>query len=131
MFLVDVKISANNDIRIEADKIEGKITIDDCAKLSRFIESHLDRETEDFSLEVSSPGMLEPFKVEQQYLKNKGNEVEVVLTDGITYKGKMLDFKENEMELLTEKKIDKKNKEQVTLKIPLENIKKTKRIVKF
>ena len=50
------------------------VTIEECAKVSRIIESGLDREIEDFELEVSSPGLNSPFKVLPQYFKNIGKE---------------------------------------------------------
>jgi ribosome maturation factor RimP len=65
----------------------GGVTIEQCATLSRAIESNLDRETEDFELEVSSAGLGQPFKVVQQYYKNVGKEIEVDLNDGSKMKG--------------------------------------------
>ena len=81
IFMVDVKVNSANKISVEVDKPEG-ITIDDCVTISRAIESGLDRETEDFELEVSSPGLTEPFKVMEQYHKNYGQQVDVVMRDG-------------------------------------------------
>ena len=81
IFVVDVKVSSANKISVEVDKPDG-ITIEECVKLSRAIESGLDRETEDFELEVSSPGLTEPFKVMDQYHKNCGQQVDVVKRDG-------------------------------------------------
>jgi ribosome maturation factor RimP len=63
------------------DKPEG-ITIEECVTISRAIELGLNRETEDFELEVSSPGLTEPFKVMEQYHKNCGRQVDVVKRDG-------------------------------------------------
>jgi len=81
IFVVDVKVGSANKISVEVDKPEG-ITIEECVKISRAIESGLNRETEDFSLEVSSPGLTEPFKVMEQYRKNCGRQVDVVKRDG-------------------------------------------------
>ena len=80
-FLVDVKVGSDNRISIEIDSQQG-ITIEDCAKISREVESSLDRDSENFELEVSSPGLTQPFKVLEQYLKNCGRQVEIVKTDG-------------------------------------------------
>jgi ribosome maturation factor RimP len=55
--------------------------------MSRFVEHSLDRETDDFELEVSSPGLTEDFRVKKQYVKNTGREVEVVTNDGTVLKG--------------------------------------------
>ncbi len=56
------------------------ITIESSKKISRLIEESFDREVEDFELEVSSPGIGQPFKVLQQYIKNRGKQVEVTVT---------------------------------------------------
>ena len=81
IFVVDVKVDGANRISVEVDKPEG-ITIEECVTISRAIESGLNRETEDFELEVSSPGLTEPFKVMEQYHKNCGRQVDVVKRDG-------------------------------------------------
>lgn len=80
-FLVDVNVSTDNRIVVEIDHKEG-VWIEDCADLSRFIEDRLNRDEEDFELEVGSAGIGQPFKVEQQYTNNIGNEVEVLQADG-------------------------------------------------
>ena len=81
IFVVDVKADSANKISVEVDKPEG-ITIEECIKISRAVESGLDREVEDFELEVSSPGLTEAFKVTEQYRKNCGRMVDVVKKDG-------------------------------------------------
>jgi ribosome maturation factor RimP len=81
IFLVDVNVNSANRISVKVDKPEG-ITIDDCVNISRAIESGLNRETEDFELEVSSPGLTEPLTVLEQYRKNCGRPVDVVKRDG-------------------------------------------------
>jgi ribosome maturation factor RimP len=86
IFLVAVKVSANGKITVLIDRKE-RITIEECADLSRFIEKHLDREVEDYELQVSSPGLDMPFLVIQQYYKNEGRQIEVTATDGQKYKG--------------------------------------------
>ena len=85
-YLVDVVIKPGNLIIIEIDNDEG-VCIDDCAELSRYIEEHLDREVEDFELEVGSAGVTAPFKILRQYVKNIGNEVEMLLKNGIKLSG--------------------------------------------
>ena len=81
MFLVDVAVSTANMIHIFIDSYDG-LTIDQCVRISRHIEGNLDREREDFDLQVSSPWLSEVFRVKEQYLKNRGRQVEVVTTDG-------------------------------------------------
>lgn len=80
-FVVDVTVSASNAIVVEIDNETG-IDIDFCVELSRFIETKLDREVEDYELEVGSAGLTSPFKVRRQYDKNIGNEVELLTKDG-------------------------------------------------
>ena len=81
IFLVEIKVSSANKISVEIDSPQG-ITIEECVKMSRAIESSLDRDTEDFDLEVSSPGLTQPFRVFEQYQKNCGQQVDVVKLDG-------------------------------------------------
>lgn len=85
-FLVDVLVKPGNLIVVEIDSEEG-IDIDECVALSRFIEAGLDREVEDFELEVGSAGITSPFKVLRQYQKNIGNPVEVLSRTGIKTTG--------------------------------------------
>ncbi len=80
-FLVDVEVSVDNCIVVEIDHSDG-VWIEDCVALSRFIESRLDRDVEDYELEVGSAGIGQPFKVLQQYMNNIGKEVEVLGCDG-------------------------------------------------
>ena len=87
-FLVDLSVSASNEIKIEIDSVES-VDIDYCMELSRAIEEAFPREPEDYELEVGSAGLTAPFKVRGQYEKNIGNEVEVLATDGKKYKGRL------------------------------------------
>ncbi len=81
MFLVEVSVRPGNIVVVEVDSDDG-IGIDDCIALSRNIESQLDREVEDFELEVGSAGLTAPFKIPRQYKKNEGNEVETLTKSG-------------------------------------------------
>ena len=103
-FLVDVSVSPDNKIVVEIDHAEG-VWIDDCVELSRFIESKLDREEEDYELEVGSAGIGQPFKVLQQYLNNIGNEVEVLTTEGRKMEGVLKDANEENMTLTVQRKV--------------------------
>ena len=88
IFLVEVLVKPGNAIMVHVDKPEG-ISIDECVKISRYLNENLDRDVEDYSLEVSSPGLSGAFKVKQQYEKNLGRDIEVLYTDGIKVKGKL------------------------------------------
>ena len=85
-FLVDVQVNPDDKIVVEIDHADG-VWINDCEELSRFIESHLSREDEDYELEVGSAGLGQPFKVPQQYVNNIGNDVEVLDAEGHKVKG--------------------------------------------
>src|SRR5664279_140850 len=104
LFLVSVKVSSGNRIIVLADKKDG-ITIDECAAIHRHIENGLDRDVEDFELQVSSPGLDLPFSVIEQYLKNEGKKVEVVDNDGTKYTGKLKNITPGGFELETDIKI--------------------------
>jgi ribosome maturation factor RimP len=98
VFLVDVKVDKSNRIRVHVDKNEG-ISIDDCAGISRALEGKMDRDREDFSLEVSSPGIESPFRVHQQYVKNTGKAVKVETTNGQALTGILREVDDNGIRL--------------------------------
>ncbi|MDE6629608.1 MAG: ribosome assembly cofactor RimP [Muribaculaceae bacterium] len=81
LFIVDIKVSAQNDIVVELDSPEA-MDIDTCAKVTRAIEADFDRDVEDYQLEVGSAGLTSPFKVRGQYEKNIGNDIEILTRDG-------------------------------------------------
>lgn len=80
-FLVDITVTPDDRIVVEIDHAEG-VWIEDCVDLSRFIESRLSREEEDYELEVGSAGIGQPFKVLRQYQNHVGKDVEVLTADG-------------------------------------------------
>ncbi len=88
IFIVDVRVSAANDIVVELDSPTG-LDIDTCAAVTRAIEAAFDREAEDYSLEVGSAGLTAPFKVAGQYFKNVGNDVDVLTADGRKLHGRL------------------------------------------
>lgn len=87
-FLVDVEVSTDDRIVVEIDHADG-VWIEDCVALSRFIEEHLNRDEEDYELEVGSAGLGQPFKVEQQYVNCIGKDVEVLTAEGIKLVGEL------------------------------------------
>jgi len=134
-YLVDIIVSADNRIAVEIDA-EAGVSLDFCADLNRFIESKLDRETEDYELQVSSAGLTSPFKVLKQYEKNIGNEVEVLTRDGRKLFGILIEANEADFTIETEKKVKlegAKRKTAVTenLTFSYSEIKTTKYIFRF
>jgi ribosome maturation factor RimP len=85
-YLVDVNVATGGTITVEIDNDNG-VNIDDCVKLSRYLETKLDRDTEDFELTVTSAGLTSPFKTPRQYKKYEGKEVEVLTRKGEKLKG--------------------------------------------
>ena len=86
LFLVDIQVNPGNAIVVEIDSPDG-VDIDTCAEIPRKIEAEFDRDVEDYELEVGSAGLTSPFKVKGQYLKNIGNQVEILTKDGRKLKG--------------------------------------------
>jgi len=113
LFLVDVAVSPGNRITVHADSMKG-ITIEECIAVSRFIESRFNRETEDYELEVSSPGLENPLKQPEQFQKNLGRWLDVITFDGLKTTGKLiraeggsitLELESIEKDALTRKKV--------------------------
>ncbi|WP_455585875.1 ribosome assembly cofactor RimP [Bacteroides sp.] len=103
-FLVEVTVSPDDKIVVEIDHAEG-VWIEDCVELSRFIESKLNREEEDYELEVGSAGIGQPFKVLQQYYNHIDNEVEVLTKDGRKLTGVLKDADEDKFVVAVQKKV--------------------------
>ena len=134
-FLVDVEVDKNNSILVEVDSDEN-VSLEFCVELSRYIESKMDREVEDFELEVGSAGLTSPFKVLQQYQKYEGEEVEVQEKNGPKYVGTLVNVTPENFSLEITKKVKKegeKKKVYVTevLTFSYEQIKYTKYIIRF
>lgn len=77
LFLISLDINANNQIRVIIDGDKG-VSVNDCIAVSRKVEHNLDREEEDFSLEVSSAGVSEPLSLPRQFKKNIGRKIQVI-----------------------------------------------------
>jgi ribosome maturation factor RimP len=88
-FIVGISVNDSNRIDIFIDGYSG-LNIDQCVAVSRHVEHSLDREEEDFSLQVSSPGLSEKFRVKEQYIKYNGKPIEIVTIDGAELEGKLL-----------------------------------------
>ncbi|GAB6120487.1 ribosome assembly cofactor RimP [Dysgonomonas termitidis] len=135
MFLVDVIVRPGNIIVVEIDS-DDSIGIDDCIALSRGIESRLDRDAEDFELEVGSAGVTSPFKIPRQYKKNEGNEVEVLTKAGQKLSG-ILKTSDNNGFVITVTKMvkpegaKKKTALEEDLSFAYDEVKYTKYLIRF
>lgn len=135
MFIVSVRVLPSNRIRVFIDSLSG-LPVQECVNISRHIESSLDREEEDFELEVSSPGLTEPFAHPLQYRKNIGRTVKLTLSDGSSLKGELSDADDNGVVIvLEEKKKSKKKKQDVEVQgpkhVPFTEIKEAKTVITF
>ena len=101
------------------DNINQGVSIKDCVSVSRNIEHNLDREKEDFELQVSSPGLDQPFVVINQYLKNLGNKVTVTTKSNTVLIGELLEANKKEITL---KEIKIKKNTATKKKETIENI---------
>ena len=81
-FLVEVTLSAANDIEIVLEKEEGIVDWDDCAAIDKVMHETFDQDVEDYALTVSSAGLDRPFKVYRQFLKAVGSQVDVKFKGG-------------------------------------------------
>lgn len=88
-FLVEVDVKPGNLIRVFVDEPDD-ISLDECVRISKVIEAGLDRGKEDYDLQVSSPGLENPFKVLAQYLKNIGMELKVETLDNQRLTGELV-----------------------------------------
>jgi ribosome maturation factor RimP len=134
-FLVDIFVSPDNLISVEIDNDQG-VSIDECAVLNRYIEGNLDREKEDFELEVGSSGITSPFKIVRQYIKNLGNEVEMLLKNGTKLTGILKSADDRCATITVEKKIisgssKRKTTVRENLTYSYDEIKYTKYLIRF
>lgn len=134
LFLVDVSVSSANNIHVAFDRMEGAVSIEDCVALNRFIEQNFDREREDYQLNVSSPGLNEPFKNINQYKKHIGQKVKVKTNDQQEIKGLLKEVGDERVQVFSrqKEKINGKRKWVEELKeIDFNNIKETKVVISF
>ncbi|WP_431162733.1 ribosome assembly cofactor RimP [Flagellimonas beolgyonensis] len=134
LFLIDFTIGGDNTIKVVLDGDKG-VTLQDCMDVSRAIEHNLDREVEDFSLEVASAGATSPLKMPRQYTKNIGRKLKV-RTDSGELEGTLVQATENNITLewkAREPKPVGKGKVTVQKKrdIPFSEIQEAKVILKF
>lgn len=98
VYVTGIKISADNHINVFIDGDEG-VTIKDCVALSRAIEGSLDREKQDFALDVSSHGATTPLVMPRQYKKHIGRSLEIKLHDGSKAEGDLVECNDDEVRL--------------------------------
>ncbi|MBL85077.1 MAG: ribosome assembly cofactor RimP [Winogradskyella sp.] len=135
LFLIDFEILSDNTIRVVIDGDKG-VLVEDCIYISRAIEHNLDREEQDFSLEVTSCGATSPLQLPRQYNKHIGRNLEVKTVEGDKVEGHLADVSEEDITLKWKTREPKpvgKGKVTVTkeVNIAFENIKEAKVKIKF
>jgi len=98
LYLIELKFLPENKIYVEVDGDNG-VSLQECIRISRAIEHNLDREEEDFALEVTTPDIANPFKVQRQYKKNINRSLEVKLKDNTKVEGLLKVVNEDSIEL--------------------------------
>lgn len=98
LFLIELSFLTDNKIYVEVDGDKG-VSLKECIRISREIEHNLDREEEDFSLEVTSPDIANPLKVKRQYQKNLNRILEVKLKDNTKVEGTLIKVDDDQIEL--------------------------------
>ena len=134
-FLVSIEISPDDRIVVEIDHADG-VWIEDCVALSKYIEDHLNRDEEDYELEVGSADLGQPFKVPQQYINFIGKEVEVLDADGKKVKGILKAVEGDDFTVGVEEKVKVEGKkrpvkQEVDHVYQMDKLKYTKYIISF
>jgi ribosome maturation factor RimP len=128
-FVVSIAVRSDNRIRVFIDS-DTHVLIEHCIGLSKFIESQLDRDIEDFELNVSSSGLDQPYKLPRQYIKNIGREVSVLLKDNNKINGTLI-AADNDSFSIKEITKAKKIITETTHSFQYSDIKETKEIIKI
>ena len=134
--LITLKISAQNDILVEVDKMDG-VDVEFCGTLNHYLVEQLDAMGDlDYSLEVGSVSLTDPFKTKMQYEKHLNHDVEVLAADGKKYRGVLVSVDESTFAIDTEVMVQvegkkRKQKEIQTLTFTYEAVKYTKYDLKF
>ncbi|MDE6223511.1 MAG: ribosome assembly cofactor RimP [Muribaculaceae bacterium] len=121
LFLVSVSVSADNRVVVEVDS-RNYMDVDTCVELSHKIEAALDRDSEDFELEVGSAGLTSPFKVREQFDKNIGNEVAVLSRDGRKFTGTLVETTDEGFTVEVARKVKKEGQKRPVMELQPEKL---------
>jgi ribosome maturation factor RimP len=135
LFIVDISISATNVINVELDTEVGGVSIEDCISVSRNIEHNLDREQEDFELNVSSAGMDRPLRHIKQFVKNTGRKITVLKANGELIEATLVNYENDRFRLSVERVVKNEKNKKVSmveeLTLDRKEIKEIKRVISF
>ena len=96
LYLIELSFLANNKILVEVDGDTG-VNLKECIRISRHVDDNLDREEEDFALEVTTVDITKPLKVQRQYVKNVGKTLKVKTIDSEKFEGILKNVDDNEI----------------------------------
>lgn len=113
--LITLNVSAGNDILVEVDRLAG-VDVDFCAELNHYLVEKLDAVEPDYSLEVGSVSLTDPFKTKMQYEKNLGHDVEVLI-EGKKLRGQLVSVDEETFSVDIEEKVKMKDEKGKTKRI--------------
>ena len=135
LFLIDLKLSAGDDITVILDGDNG-VSLQDCLDASRAIEFNMDREDHDFSLQVMSAGLSEPLSSERQFRKNIGRDLDILMNDSTKIEGELAKVDDEKITLILRYRKPKEvGKGKVDVEeekeIPYSEIKKALVAIKF
>ena len=130
IFLVDVRLSSTGRLTILIDRHEN-VTIDDCASVSRWIRDEIGEESDNYEINVSSPGLDMPFHVFEQYKKNEGRMVEVEDLSGVKETGVLTCVTKGGFDLQVEKRQKGKSPESTVAHYNYDETKSVKIVISF
>ncbi len=108
--LITLNVSAGNDILVEVDRLAG-VDVDFCAELNHYLVEKLDAVEPDYSLEVGSVSLTDPFKTKMQYEKNLGHDVEILI-EGKKLRGQLVSVDEETFSVDIEEKVEVEGKKR-------------------
>ena len=108
--LITLNVSAGNDILVEVDRLAG-VDVDFCAELNHYLVEKLDAVEPDYSLEVGSVSLTDPFKTKMQYEKNLGHDVEILI-EGKKMRGQLVSVDEETFSVDIEEKVEVEGKKR-------------------
>jgi len=132
-FIVGIQ-NKQDTIKVIVDGYKG-IDLDKCGEITRKLRSSFGEKVDDYNIEVTSPGLTSAFQVIEQYKKNIGQKVEILLKTGEKITGKLQEvnpesiFLEEKKRIKTDKNKKKTVREEKTIKF--DEIKYTKLIISF
>jgi ribosome maturation factor RimP len=133
--LITLKITAQQEILLEVDNMQG-VDLNFCAELNHYLVEKLDAENVDYSLEVGSVSLTDPFKTKMQYEKHLNHDVEVLSADGKKYRGVLVSVDQDTFSIDTDVMVavegkKRKQKQVQTLTFAYDTVKYTKYDLKF